>query len=424
VIFVSDSESIMAASAPTTRRDFLRARPLTRAVSDLVNRDVDGADSSMPRLPGFGDSTRTTRPGLASDSLITASRRAMACRFEILLPATTPAAVEAASAALDEIDRLEDQMTVYRDTSEVSRINLLAAVTPLPVAEQLFGLFETALRLTDETSGAFDMAAGALVKAWGFFRGPKRVPPPDELASVLERVGSRHVVLDRKQRTIAFRQPGVELNLGAIGKGYALDRAAELLRHDWNVSSAILHGGQSSVYAIGSPSAGEKGGGSLLCEAPSGPFRQKTPDPFFSDDEGWLVAIGHPLKPGEQIATVRLRDAALGTSGATIQYFEANGRRFGHILDPRTGWPADGHVCVSVIAPTAAEADALSTAFFILGAHAARDYCERHPEFGAVVVSSPVANEPVTVSLFGRAKPLVKLAASFDSQHSTLNSQL
>ena len=330
----------------------------------------------------------------------------MACQFEILLPATTPSAVEAASAALDEIDRLEDQMTVYRDTSEVSRINLRAATTPMHVEGRLFGLFETALRLTEETDGAFDMAAGALVKAWGFFRGPKRVPPPDELASVLERVGSRHVVLDRERRTIEFRRPGVELNLGAIGKGYALDRTAELLRRDWNITAAILHGGQSSVYAIG----GEKGVGSLLCEAPSGPSRQKTPDPFFSDS--WLVAISHPLKPGEQIATVRLRDAALGTSGATMQFFEAGGRRFGHILDPRSGWPADGQACVSVIAPTAAEADALSTAFYILGPDSARDYCTRHPEFGAVVVSSPDSNEPVQVSLFGRAKDLVAVTAS------------
>jgi thiamine biosynthesis lipoprotein len=321
----------------------------------------------------------------------------MACHFEIVLPAATLSAVEAASAALDEIDQLEEQMTVYRDTSEVSRINLFAAATPVPVEERLFGLFETALRLTDETGGAFDITAGALVKAWGFFRGPRRVPTPDELASVLERVGTRHVVLDREHRTIEFRRPGLELNLGAIGKGYALDRAADLLRRDWNVSNAILHGGRSSVYAIGSP-----------------------PD----DADGWLVAIAHPLRPGEQVATVRLRDAALGTSGATIQFFEADGRRFGHILDPRTGWPADGQACVSVIAPTAAEADALSTAFFILGVDAARDFCERHPQFGAVVVSPQADNEPVGVSLIGRARELVQLNASIDSQPSTLKPRL
>jgi thiamine biosynthesis lipoprotein len=340
----------------------------------------------------------------------------MACRFEIVLPATCPRPLEAAAAALDEIDQLEDQMTVYRNTSEVSRINLLAGVTPVPVEERLFGLFETALRLSAETDGAFDMAAGALVKAWGFFRGPKRVPEPEELARVLARVGSRHVVLDRARRSIEFRRPGLELNLGAIGKGYALDRAAERLRGDWGVSAAVLHGGRSSVLALGAPPDGEKGVGNLLPERPGGCFAQKVPDPFFSRPEsaGWLVGIAHPTKPGEHVATVRLKDAALGTSGATIQYFEANGRRFGHILDPGTGWPADGQACVSVIAPTAAEADALSTAFFILGPSKAAEYCQRRPEIGAIVVTAAETGDTVHVAMLGRAADSARLTAASD----------
>ncbi|MBI3464190.1 MAG: FAD:protein FMN transferase [Planctomycetes bacterium] len=320
----------------------------------------------------------THRPSSGHCSLISVNRRAMACQFEVALPATVPAAVQAASAALDEIDRLEDQMTVYRDTSEVSRINLLAAMIPVQVEERLFGLFETALRLTQETEGAFDVACGALVKCWGFFRGPKRVPEATELASVMERVGSGHVILDREQRTIAFGRPEMELNLGAIGKGYALDRAAERLRADWGISSAILQGGRSSVYALGWPG-------------------------------GNGVGIQHPLDPSLRIATVRLRDAALGTSGASIQYFEANGGRFGHILDPRTGWPAEGQACVSVIAPTAAEADALSTALFILGPQKARQYCERHPDIGAIIVSRPHQDGELEVSVVGRAQGQVEL---------------
>ena len=147
--------------------------------------------------------------------------------------------------------------------------------------------------------------------------------------------------------------------------------------------AAILHGGQSSVYAIGSPS----GDG--------------------AERDGWLVGIAHPLKPGEQIARLRLRDAALGTSGATIQYFEANGRRFGHILDPRTGWPADGQSCVSVIAPTAAEADALSTALFILGPDRARAYCESHPEIGVIMVLNETSQGRPEVRVFGQTRCLI-----------------
>jgi thiamine biosynthesis lipoprotein len=309
----------------------------------------------------------------------------MACRFQILLPATQPAAIQAASAALDLIDDLEDQMTVYGDSSEVSRINLLGAVTAVPVERRLFDLFQIALDVTTETGGAFDMAAGALVKAWGFFRGPKRIPETAQLACVMERVGSRHVKLDPLARTIAFGRVGVELNLGAIGKGYALDRAAELLKCERGVPSALLHAGQSSLLAMGS-------------------FDDRD-----SDAKGWLVAIGHPYRPGEPIATVRLRDCALGTSGATVQYFEAAGRRFGHILDPRTGWPCAKKTCVSVIAPTAALADALSTAFFILGPEGAREYCERHADVGAVVVSSDSDAVTASVLLLGRAIGLVNV---------------
>jgi len=383
----------MTVPAPTTRRDFLRGRSLAEAATALLP-DPD----EFPRAAGSADSV----------NLITASRRAMACRFEIVLPATWPDAIAAASAALDEVERLEDQMTVYNDASEVSRINLLAAATPVPVERRLFELFDTAMRLNAATDGAFDIAAGALVKCWGFFRGPKRLPSPDELSEVMRRVGSNHVVLDRERRTITFDRPGVEINLGAIGKGYALDRAAECLRDDWGFVAALLHGGRSSVLAIGRPSDEEKGVGRLLCEAPSGPSRQKTPDPFFpTTDDGWLVGIAHPWRDGERIATVRLCNQALGTSGATIQWFEANGRRFGHILDPRSGWPAEGQTCVSVIAPTAAEADALSTALFVLGPEKAREFCECRQDVGAVLVSADASNGQVQIETLGLACELV-----------------
>jgi thiamine biosynthesis lipoprotein len=204
---------------------------------------------------------------------------------------------------------------------------------------------------------------------------------------VMELVGSRHVVLDPLARTVHFRRPGLELNLGAIGKGYALDRAAELLRREWRMPSGILHGGRSSVLAIGSPPAETAG-------------------------TGWLVALQHPFDASRQVARLRLRDLALGTSGATVQYFEADGRRFGHILDPRSGWPAAGQVCVSVVAATAAQADALSTAFFISGPDQARAYCARHPEVGAVLVALPRPGAELELTVLGAAQGLVEALVS------------
>jgi thiamine biosynthesis lipoprotein len=365
----------MAGPIPRSRREFLSGRPIASAVSELAGQSglLEGLSGSAPAA---------AHPRTRSGSLITVSRRAMACLFEVAVPALFPEAVDAAAAALDEIEQLEDQMTVYRDDSELSRINLLAAATPLPVEERLFHLLQTALRLHRETAGAFDIAAGALVKAWGFFRGPKRVPGPTELAKVLQVVGSRYVTLDPDRKTIAFERPGVELNLGAIGKGYALDRAAELLRQQWGISSAMLHGGLSSVYALG-PST----------------------DPWHGH-RGWLVGIRHPFQPERRVAQAYLCDMALGTSGSSQQCFAGEGRRFGHILDPRTGWPAAERDCVSVIAPTAAEADALSTALFILGPEQVREYCERHPEIGAVLVRCNPQSD-LEIELLGLARQLV-----------------
>ena len=280
-------------------------------------------------------------------------------------------AVAAAEAALDEIDRLEAQLTVYRDSSEVSRLNHLAALQSVPVEEKLFSLLELAARISSETEGAFDITAGALIRAWGFYRGPRRVPAVEERVEALSRVGMRHVILDSEARTVRYQRP-VEINLGSIGKGHALDRVAELLRRERNLSSALLQGGHSSVYAMGS----EPG-----------------------NDRGWAVGISHPWNPKRRLALLRLRDRALGTSAATFQYLVYDGRKLGHILDPRTGWPAEGMASVSVTAPTAAAADALATAFFILGVDKARAYCEKHSEIGALLLPEGETSAPIVVGL-------------------------
>lgn len=301
-------------------------------------------------------------------SLLRVSRRAMAADFEVLLPFGSRSGLEAGEAALDEIDRLEDQLTVYRDHSEVSRLNQAAAMAPVPVEDSLFELLVLARRIHEETDGAFDVTAGALIKAWGFFRRQQRLPSEDERLHALESVGMRHVVLDPATRSVRFLRRGLQINLGSIGKGYALDRAAEVLRRDWKISSALLHGGHSSVYAMGRPPA---------------------------DSRGWAVGIRHPWDVEKRIAVVRLGDRALGTSAATFQYLEWAGRKLGHILDPRSGWPAEAVASASVLAPTAAEADALATAFFILGVDWARAYCERRPDIAAVLLPQQENAAPV-----------------------------
>ncbi len=319
------------------RRNFFRSEPL----AGLLLPDV-------PVAAGPGDL-----------SLIRVTRRAMATTFEIALPFGTPNAMDAAEDALELIDELEDQLTVYRDTSEVSQLNRMAASGPVVVEAKLFDLLNLAATLTADTQGAFDIATGSMIKAWGFYKREGRIPPPAELGVARDNSGMRHVILNAEMRSVKYRRPRLEINLGGIGKGYALDRAAELLQTKWGIRSALLHGGGSSVRAIGTP--------------PGQP-------------RGWPIAIQHPTDRTKSLGTVWLNNDALGTSAATFQFFEYNSRKYGHLLDPRTGWPADGTQSASVIAPNAATADALSTAFFVLGETAAKAYCQPRPELGVLIL--------------------------------------
>ena len=305
----------------------------------------------------------------AEFALVRVSRRAMATTFEVAIPTGRADAIFAAEAALDLIDDLEDQLTVYRDLSEVCRLNAAAAERPVEVESHLFDLLARCAGWTCETDGAFDIATGALIKAWGFYRRAGRVPTPRERAEAMAKTGTRHVILNPESRSVKYRVPGLEINLGAVGKGYALDRAAELLRQEWGIESALLHAGGSSVFAIGCPPG---------------------------EPRGWPIALTHPWDAARPLGTLFVCDAGLGTSAATFQYFEYNGRKLGHLLDPRTGWPAEGCATVSVIAPTAAEADAMSTAAFVLGAAGAEQLARTKPHLAGVVLEE---GNPTTTRL-------------------------
>ena len=270
-------------------------------------------------------------------------RDAMACRFEIVFNAgEVPDATALACDALDLVEEIENRISVYRDTSELAVLNATAAADWQPVSADVGELLAHAQALHDRTGGAFDMAAGALVRTWGFLHRQGRTPAAEDLAAALARSGMRHVALDAERRRVRFAVPGVEINPGAIGKGWALDRALDRLTAA-GVANVLLHGGASSVRARG-------------LQGPDLPGRC-----------GWRVGLRHPMRPGRRLATITLVDRALGTSGSGTQFFIDRGRKLGHILDPRTGTPAEGVLSATVLAACAADADALSTALYVLG---------------------------------------------------------
>ncbi len=306
-----------------------------------------------------------TRPAAVTGYWQHVSRTAMACRFEVTLPLEDYAGVSVARQALDEVDRLEQQLTIFRESSEVSFINRRAAEVPTRVEDSLFLLLLLCHELYEETGGAFDITSSPLSRCWGFLRRQGRIPEPDEIEKAKELVGGDKLLLDRESRAIRFSLPGVEINLGSIGKGYALDRVAELMREHSRM--ALLSAGSSSIRAIG--------GGK----------------------NGWSVGVRHPGKKERRLAVVRLRDAALSTSGGEEQFFEYGGKSYGHIIDPRSGMPADRVASVSVIARSAALTDALATAFYVGGPELAEAYCHTHPGVLVLMLESG-AGRPV---LFG-----------------------
>lgn len=351
------------ADSKHNRRDFLRGKSALAAAADVVEELIDS------RLPGLPDPEVERR----GERIVTLTRRAMACDFELrLVVSPEQNDTEAGMAALDTVERIEDQLTVYRDHSELIDLNRRAAREAAPVEARLFGLLELCDRLHAETRGAFDPTSGPLSRVWGFHRRQGEVPAEAERDEALRRVGWSGVRLNAAERTVRFDRDGIDLNVNSIGKGYALDRAAETLA-EHKVTDTFLHGGRSTLLAWGDNRL-LKGG-------------------------GWLAGLRDPLRPERRLAELTLRNEALSTSGSGTQFFEHAGRRYGHVIDPRTGWPAEGLYSASVIAPTAAEADALSTAAYVLGVAGTRELCERRPELRALLIA-PDESDGVTVHAF------------------------
>jgi len=286
----------------------------------------------------------------------------MACRFEVVLDSDDARHVPAARAALDEVDAIEDALTYFRDTSELQRVNREAGAGPTPVGPELLALLLLCREVHAASGGAFDPTSTPLSRAWGFLLREGRKPEATEIDAARAATGFDAVVLDVAARTVRFARPGLELNLGSIGKGWALDRVAAGLRAA-SVERALLSAGGSSQRAWG-------------------------PRP-------WEVAL---TSAGETLATLRLRDAAIGTSGAAEQHVEVDGRRYGHVIDPRTGWPAEGVRSATAIAGDAAAADAFATAFFVGGEDVGRAVCAARPGTMAIFA---LEREPGVMRVIG-----------------------
>ena len=277
------------------------------------------------------------------------SHEAMVTTFEIIIVHEDERyAQQAAAAAFDEVDRLECELSRFIENSDISRINNLPANQPLRLGLDAFECLQLSRRIYAETNGAFDITIGPLLSCWRNEDGTPRTPSAEQLNLARQRTGTNLLQLDEAEHTVQLLANPIQIDLGGIGKGYAVDHIAELLR-DWSINTALISGGYSSVLAL---------------DAPPG-------------TKGWPLTLSNPVNRKQILIRPNLQNLALSGSGL---------QKGQHIIDPRTAKPVQGKRAAWSSAPDAATADALSTAFMIMSPGQIKQYCSCHPNTLAMII--------------------------------------
>lgn len=260
----------------------------------------------------------------------------------------------AIDAVMQEMRRVDEAMSTYKPTSELSIVNKSAADGPVKIGSELFDLLTTALRYSHDTDGAFDVTYASVGYLYDY-RNRKR-PDDASIQRALPAIDYRHVLLDTKARTVRFSQPGVRIDLGGIGKGHAVDRGIAVLQGRGITRALVTAGGDSRIIGdrFGNP---------------------------------WVIGIRHPDRRNEVIARIPLEDAAISTSGDYERYFDDNGVRYHHIIDPHTGRSASKVRSATIIGPTATRTDGLSKTAFVLGPERALEIYNRLDDVDAILVT-------------------------------------
>lgn len=245
----------------------------------------------------------------------------------------------AANEAFEEVHHLDHLLSNYIPDSEVSRLNRRAASGPVKVSRELFDLLERCRDDNRKSEGTFDITVGPLMKVWGFYRDSGHLASHAAVQKAMKTVGWRNVLLDPATLSVRFTKPGVNLDFGGVGKGYAVDRMVQMLR-EHGVRSALVSAGGSSIYGIGSP--------------PGHP-------------QGWHIPIRDPKNEKGVVGEVDLKNDSISTSGGYEKFFWADGRVYSHIMDPRTGFPAEGMLAVSIVSPATVDSEIWAKPYYILG---------------------------------------------------------
>ncbi len=235
------------------------------------------------------------------------------------------------------IDKVEDLADRYNENSQLSIVNREGFKHPVKVDEELFYLIEQAINISKDTEGSFDITVAPLVKLWGFYKKQGGLPSEDTIKEALQAAGYDNIVLNKKDRSVYFKKDGVEIDLSAIAKGYAVDKAVEVIKQ-FGISSAIINAG-GDVYCLGKKNIFQK----------------------------WNVGIRDPMHNKKITKIIHVKDKAVATSGGYEKFFVYKGKGYSHLIDPRTGEPAQAPCNATVVAKNCTQADALATALCIIG---------------------------------------------------------
>lgn len=289
------------------------------------------------------------------------SINAMGTTFTVDMYGTNVGQMQSASEqAFDEVKRLDQMLSNYIPDSELSRVNAEAGDHPVAVSKEFFDLLAACAEYSRKGEGSFDITVGPLMKVWGFYKGSGHLPHRAEIREALDHIGYQNVELDPAKRTVRFLKPGMSLDPGGVGKGYAVDKMVAILRAN-GITSALVSGGGSSIYGIGAPP---------------------------TDSRGWYIRIRDPKDEKKTAAEVYLKDDSVSTSGNYEKFFRAEGRLYSHIMNPQTGYPAEGTLSVSIVSPKTLDSEVWAKPYYILGrtwteAHKPKDfrvlYCEDKP---------------------------------------------
>ncbi|MHC4307234.1 MAG: FAD:protein FMN transferase [Planctomycetota bacterium] len=288
--------------------------------------------------------------------------------FEVTIYAADKYIAEKAfNDVFQEINRLDYLMSNYKKESVLSELNKNASAEPTVCNKELANVIEQSLQYSEITDGAFDITIGPLMKKWGFFKKQGRIPGKEELASVLESVSYKNIIIEEKAkkslakdpvtvRTVFFKNTGTQIDLGGIGKGYAVDRAASVLKQN-GINSALINFA-GNIYAFGTPPGKDL----------------------------WVIGLQHPRESEGLLGSFEIKDKAVSTSGDYEKFFTIEGKRYSHIIDPRTGNPVKGIVSVTIVTDSATRADALSTGVFVLGLEKGMALIEKLPDVEGIII--------------------------------------